>query len=246
MIQIKVKNSTHRQGFTLIELMLAMTFVSALLLAIAMTIIQAGNTYSKGMALKDINQSARMIVDDLKRTVSAAGAVQLDDASYMIRPATGAPISGRLCLGNYSYLWNTVDATLANANALRLPGASPTLISMVKVVDTNKVYCATQTNGAPVIANTVRTADVDKVSNLLVMGDHSLSMTNVKVNIASAAVDPATGQRLFSVDFGIGTGDPLAMKADRTGCLMPNEPNADPIYCNAQQFGVVIRTEGGV
>lgn len=246
MIQTKIIHHSKRRGFTLIELMLAMTFVSVLLLAIAMTIIQAGNTYSKGMALKDINQSARMLIDDVKRTVSAAGAVQIDDASYMIRPTTGTPISGRLCLGNYSYLWNTVDATLANTHALRLPGASPELISMVKVVDTNKVYCAAQSNGAPVVANTVRAADVEKVSNLLVMGDHALSMTRFTVNVGDAAVDAATGQRLFSIDFGIGTGAASAMKPDRSGCLMPNEPNADPIYCNAQQFGLVIRTEGGV
>ena len=247
MIQTRRKvTPAVRQGFTLVELMLAMVFVSMLLLAIAMTIIQAGNIYSKGMALKDINQSARMLIDDMKRTVSAAGAVQLDAGSYMVRPATGVPVSGRLCLGNYSYLWNTVDATLENTHALRLPGGNPTLISMVKVVDVNKVYCATQTNGAPVIANTVRAADVEKVSSLLVEGDHTLSMTGFTVNIGSTAVDPTTGQRLLSVAFGIGTGEPSAMKADRSGCLAPGVANANPTYCNVQQFDLVIRTEGGV
>ena len=92
-------DKTHK-GFTLIELMLAMTFISVLLLAIAMTIIQVGAIYNKGVALKDINQSGRGISDDISRTVAASEAFSLT-TDYV----TGTD-GGRVCLGSYSYIWN--------------------------------------------------------------------------------------------------------------------------------------------
>ena len=67
-----------QRGFTLIELMLAMTFISVLLLAIAMTIIQIGNIYNKGTTVKEINQAARAIADDVSRSASAASALNID------------------------------------------------------------------------------------------------------------------------------------------------------------------------
>lgn len=64
----------RRHGFTLIELMLAMAFVSVLLLAIATIAIQAGKLYNRGLTLKSINQSGREIGDILRRDFLQANA----------------------------------------------------------------------------------------------------------------------------------------------------------------------------
>ena len=49
----------NRRGFTLIELMLAIAFISMLLLAIAAVGIQVGRIYTRGIVLRDVNQAGR-------------------------------------------------------------------------------------------------------------------------------------------------------------------------------------------
>src|SRR6218665_2336873 len=99
-------------GFTLIELMLSMTFVSVLLLAIAMTIIQMATIYNKGMTVKEVNQTSRDISDDLKRSFSASQVFVVNtdpaiDSTDYVRIKLGSEIvGGRLCTGTYSYIWN--------------------------------------------------------------------------------------------------------------------------------------------
>ncbi len=236
----------RHQGFTLIELMLAMTFVSVLLLAIAMTIIQVGAIYSKGMALKDINQSARLISEDLRRTVASAGVVSLDTASYVVTTIEGTPISGRLCLGNYSYIWNTIDAKPELPEAIKTSAASDELVGIAKVPDPSKVYCAVNGGGGGLaVQSALRSVDESRSTELLTKGDHSLAVTSFSVTTSPGAYDQTTGQRLFTIEYGIGTGDPVAMKDDRTGCLAPDQQEADALYCNIQQFTIVVRSGGG-
>ena len=65
----------YKKGFTLIELMLAMSFVSVLLLSIAMVGIQAGKMYSRGIVLRyahDMkNDTWKKLVDNNSVSVSA-------------------------------------------------------------------------------------------------------------------------------------------------------------------------------
>ena len=239
-------NIHHRKGFTLVELMLAMAFVSALLLAIAMTTIQAGNTYNKGMALKDINQSARAVSDDLRRTVSEAGAVSLSENDYVVTASTdpaesGRVLSGRLCLGNYSYLWNTTDG-MERSDAIKGVDGSP--LTLVKVPDASKAYCARAATTNALIAG-IREEDASSAVTLVKAGDHLLTVTSFSADTEKTLFDPATGQRLFSIEYGIGTGRPSSMNEDRTACLVPGDEGADPIYCNVQHFSTVVRTGGG-
>ena len=65
-----MNRAAKQTGFTLIELMLAMTFISVLLLAIAMTIIQIGTIYNRGVTLKEVSQAARSISDELNRSIT--------------------------------------------------------------------------------------------------------------------------------------------------------------------------------
>ena len=54
-------------GFTIIELTLAMAFISVLLLSIVMTAIQAGRIYNRGAVLRSVNQAGRDVSDTLRR-----------------------------------------------------------------------------------------------------------------------------------------------------------------------------------
>ena len=249
-----------QQGFTLIELMLAMTFVSFLLLGIAMTIIQIGAIYNKGTTIKEINQASREINDDLRRNISSAGPVDLA-TNYVLSPAaatTEATASGgRLCLGSYSYVWNYAkalnDKTAAknNANVTKYEATpaqpNPALFQFIKVPDPGSIYCAKNGLGALTYKN-IRADDVPKAQELLKNGDHDLGVHHLKfiAPIPASASNDVTGQRLYSMTYVIGTSTAEALNADQTACLAPGEDKADPLYCNVQQFSLVVRAGNGV
>lgn len=234
------------KGFTLIELTLSLTFVSVLLLAISMTIIQAGNIYSRGMVMKDINQSARSLMAEIKSDVASAGILSLDEGDYTVTKVSKRVVSGRLCLGNNSYLWNTADAIKGADSTLKLEASPDSMINIIKVPDPEKKYCAKTHTGALLVKNTVAALDVNRVSKLLFDGDHKLSITSFVINTSDTSYDSSTGQRLFSIDFAIGTGAASAMTDSRDSCRPSGEANSDPIYCNVQPFNLVVRTGGGV
>src|SRR5690554_2740424 len=104
---------TKQQGFTLIELTLAMAFISVLLLTIALTIMPIATIYNRGMTYKEVNQAARDVADDLRRSVRNSGVFTIsttgaNTTDYVtLRNNANVVIGGRLCLGSTSYIWNT-------------------------------------------------------------------------------------------------------------------------------------------
>jgi len=88
--------SKRQSGFTIIELLFAMSFLSVLLIIAMMSSLNIMHTYSKGLVLKQVNQSGRAIGTELQRSLKAAQP-----------PLDGSTVpSGRLCLGIYSYVWS--------------------------------------------------------------------------------------------------------------------------------------------
>lgn len=120
----------QKKAFTIIELMLAMSFLGTMLLGIASLIMQITNIYQKGLAIRGVNTVGREIISDLTRTVQAS---RVNDLS--INPSTqensneitevevrrarsdyfvekvknGKQLGGAFCTGSYSYVWNTAD-----------------------------------------------------------------------------------------------------------------------------------------
>ena len=222
------------QGFTLIELMLAMTFISVLLLAIAMTIIQIGVIYNKGMTYKEVNQASRDISDDIRRTISAGSSIDL--ASDYVTTSAG----GRLCTGTSSYVWNNASALQQGTDSNVVSYASkPDGVRLVKVPDAAKQYC--EKNGAALVLTQIRAIDTTLSKELLKPGDRDLQVNQFSVQTDSRVSDPLTGQQLYTISFVIGTGRVSAMNATQTACLPPGDSSADPEYCTVQQFSLVIR-----
>lgn len=117
---------TKQQGFTLVELTTAMAFVSFVLLFVVFSIFQVMGNYNKGIAVKNINQTARTIVEEMSRFVRTT------DAEAINTTEVG---NGRVCLGGVSYIWNAKDTT---ANKYT-DGAT---VSMVRVEDAAGALCA--------------------------------------------------------------------------------------------------------
>lgn len=230
----------QREGFTLIELVLAMGFISVLLLAIALTIIQIGQIYNRGMTLKAVNQTARVLTDDLKRSLTASEGFNVD-TNFEASGTAGA----RLCLGTYSYIWNFGKAIQNNDAALAKyeDSALKDPVRMVKVPDPAGLYCERSADTGDLKQKNIRQVDTDNKSaiEMLNSGDRNLTLHQFSLTAANNTYDSTTGQHLYTVSFTIGTGDAKALTPDQTSCLPPGDPNADFAYCTVQQFKLVIR-----
>lgn len=111
-----MRHNHKHAGFTLIELMLAMVFVSFILVFIALTLVQMLRTYDKGVAMKQVNQAGRSIVDDISRAVRSQlpSSIQTQNVD-----------AGVLCVDNTMYIWNPLftGTSLGTANLVTGPGA---------------------------------------------------------------------------------------------------------------------------
>lgn len=220
-------------GFTLIELMLAMGFVSVLLVAIAMTVVQIGNIYNRGLTLKNVDQAGASLASELQRSIAESYSFDLS-SRFVIQPW-----GGRLCIGQYSYIWNYGEAIKVNDPArLNNYSNSSNPINFVKVIDSNAGYCTSP----------AKPIDYSGAIELVNVGDHNLAIHNFSISTTGSASDPKTGQRLYSISFLIGTNDQTALKGslNATQCLIPNEvingKTPDPSYCFVNQFDIVARS----
>ena len=217
-------------GFTLIELMLSMAFVSILLLAIAMTVMEMSSIFNKGLTLKEVNQVGRSIADELRSTIAATSPFNIKSGSssrYIIQDW-----GGRLCVGQYSYIWN-YGGPISNGDIMRLNvySDSSNILRFVKVIDPNASYC-TDTTKKVVSADAVE---------LLNASEHDLSIHSFSINTSDSATDLKTEQQLYNIEFTIGTNDQDAL-TDETGilqCKAPGRVGADLAYCSLSSFNIV-------
>src|SRR5690349_16391653 len=98
---------TKSAGFTLVELTLAIAFIGFLVLFTVIATLQVLRTYNKGLAVKEINQTARTIVEELSRSVRSATPTSINTA-----PNDATPSQNRMCIGGVSYVWNTAGGNL--------------------------------------------------------------------------------------------------------------------------------------
>ncbi len=67
-------NKTSKEGFTLVELSLAMVFISLLALAIVLIITNTISSYRKGLTMSQINTTGSEIVDDIRVAIQNSSA----------------------------------------------------------------------------------------------------------------------------------------------------------------------------
>ncbi len=234
----------NQKAFTLIELMLAMTFVSILLISIAMLTIQISNTYTKGITLRDVNQAGLAVSNDLHRSINASTAFDpTPGADSYVQQPTG----GRLCLGNYTYIWNNGEGLngdiAALSNKFVLPNGSPSSekIRYIKVADLGKSLCQpknqadidTDTSISPVYADI---ATDQKVTEMLTKGDRDLAIQSFKIVSGSLA------KPIYSISIVIGTnGEGQITGTDGEECKPPSELDGDEDYCSINKFDIIAR-----
>ncbi|MEP6710674.1 MAG: hypothetical protein ABJA64_03060 [Candidatus Saccharibacteria bacterium] len=235
----------NHKGFTLIELMLSMTFVSLLLVAIAMLTIQISNTYTKGITLRDVNQAGLSISSDLQRSINAAASFDAEAGgnSYEVQP-TG----GRLCLGKYSYVWNNGDkinqvsdsSPLSNKFVLQDGSQSTQIIRFVKVADQGKTLCqptnqdAIKNDGAAAVYPDI-TLD-QKATEMLSAGDRDLAIHSFKI-LSGSQESP-----IYAISIVIGTnGKDEITGTDSDQCKPPADIAGAQDYCSINRFDIIAR-----
>jgi hypothetical protein len=223
--------------------MLAMTFISILLIAIAMTTIQISSIYNKGITLREVNQAGRSLSDEFQRSI--ANSVPFDvtpkidnspataTSKYVVRDG-----GGRLCLGDYTYAWNYGASIAGETSAPPIFNKynDGGVVRFAKVPDSSGSLCADPTISIP------RSGSVD----LLSRGDRDLAVHVLTVQ--KTASDAGNDQALYAISFTLGTNDQAQLTANDASCRPPSENVGDEDYCSVNQFDVIARagnTAGG-
>lgn len=237
----------YKKGFTIIELMLAMSFISVLLLAIAFTAIQVGKMYNRGMTLRSVNHSGRNIGDTLRRDFLQT------DQRRITRPSSsdaviwvsdgGERMSGRFCLGYHSYLWNTpkaIDEDINTGNAVVMgPDGKP--ISFVRVIDEGGSLCRLQADST--YPNQLNEAG--RVTHLLKpkdKGDVILAVHSFSVR--PIVWDSHAANSLYGLNFTIGTSKLGEINTTDQSCIPPSDGKSNIEFCAINNFDMIVRTNG--
>ena len=232
--------TTH--GFTIIELMLSMTFVSVLMVMIALTVMQIANIYNKGTTMRAVDQAGRSVSADIQTTVAASQPLDIGSdgnggMNFRLQTHVGGDINnpdgGRLCTGSYSYIWNTGSGL---KNPVNRYAAIDDQIRLVKVRDTGALYCS----------DTTLSVNKSDATELLSSGDRELSIQSLR--IVPAASDPITQQALYLVKLEIGTSDEaslsraVTLNSIDTTCKPPSDKDSQQDFCAVNKFEFSVRT----
>lgn len=220
-----------KSGFTLVELMLAMTFISILLVGIAMTTIQISRIYNKGLTLREVNQAGRTVSDELQRTIASSTPFDADPASptsrYIVRPG-----GGRLCVGRYSYTWNYGSAIVGGAGA-------PAVFNLYQDNNEPVRFAKVDDPSASLCLDPNLRVNRNQATELLSAGDRDLVVHAFAVTRGSSDVD--IGQALYAVTMTIGTNDQQQLVTNDTSCKPPAQGVGNEDYCAVNQFDIVAR-----
>lgn len=175
------RDKNQQQGFTLVELMLALAFVAFILIFALTTVIQVMQTYNKGLALKKINQAGRTTLNDISRNLKVADPSAVD---------VSAISDGRVCFGSISYVWNSYDTSTSNANKFD----DNSSLVLARVNDPAEAMCSQSNSVYPDVPKDDATEIL--VSTVWIMtlsiGDPSVDspLVNIRIQLAIAD-DPA-------------------------------------------------------
>jgi prepilin-type N-terminal cleavage/methylation domain-containing protein len=209
------RKSQSNSGFTIVELSLAIVMVSILTLAILLLSLSVMKIYSKGVTLKSVNQVSRDIGDQLTRDLREANP---DD----IVSSTAA---GRLCLGNYSYVWNTPDMLTNPSSTNKYNGKS---IRLTRFIDPSADICS----------STSRTVNLSITGQEIIAPDSNIAIHSL--DISELGSDTA----IYSAKITLGTDESgtYSGTGGTATCKPPSDSSANFDFCTIRQFELVVKS----
>lgn len=223
--------NNKKKAFTIVEFLLAMTFLAVLLMGIATITMRVINIYRKGLALRAINAAGRDIINDITRTVSGSPIVE----SINPTPSQGNKIvasdifdayrayynelttvynektvqsGGVFCTGSYSYVWNTAPSIKRaredfNAHKGEMMLINGKYYKFARIPDTTRSACAHRDNSFNLSSNEITVSDENSIVSLISDDDSDLALYDFAIMPASQ--NNKTGQIFYSGTFIIAT-----------------------------------------
>jgi len=228
-----------REGFTLIELTIALAFISVLLILVVVVTINMIGLYTKGQTIKNVNETGRSLIDDMRRTLNdvtpfdtQVAIVTYPQAASNLADKTG----GRFCTGAYTYAWNTPAAyNHVPPDPPNKYATGDQRLSVVKVVDPNGTLCTSGKNTSNVIADDPNQTTVLVAYDELYIYDFAAFSTK----------DKSSNQALYLVSFVLGTSrgvDSKEMLSNNAQCAPPSNIGKDFNYCSVNRFDFTTRS----
>lgn len=200
---IRQRTAGQQRGFTIIELMLAMAFITFILMFVVTSIVQLMGIYNKGLTLKSANQAGRTVSAEMQRSFQAAKPSGIDLSRIN---------AGRICTGVYSYAWTNNNQPPAPAQLNRYSDSSP--ITFARIYDTGRQVCsagatipaalkpgATELISPNLQVRSLRVASTDAVTE---PGLYKLSMTLSSQDVSLISYDVPSGTFACRVDDQVG------------------------------------------
>jgi len=217
---MKDSSSTRENGFTIIELTLALAYVAFIMTFIVVVLVQVMNIYNKGIAMRQIDQTGRQLSADVADQTRFNGMVNLSALS-----------ADRLCVGGVSYIWNLTDQSgnfPSNTPANTYSGTT-TNFGLVRVVDPTQSYCQASSGNYPSPPR-----GSQQVTELV--------STNVAILKFTAAV---SSNGLLSIDVVLSTsGQNVAQYINNNWTCASHGDNSPNQFCAVGEFNNIIYQRG--
>ncbi|MCL2002137.1 type II secretion system GspH family protein [Candidatus Saccharibacteria bacterium] len=244
------------KGFTMIELMFAMTFVAILIIAIAVLVMNIQSIYRRGLAVREVNATSRSLVDDITRAI--AGAPAVGAGSHSVEFISGSRIEGGVfCTGFYSYVWK--QAEFLRGGNIRVNGSND--YRLIKARDVGRSLCRRlnlegfggldcDDEASPISCTVTGSSDLMASETTELISSGGLEIALFSFNIFQPAQSGITGQVFYAGSFILGT----PRGADVTGgivsseaCQPPNKAEAfDFQYCSINKFNFAASSLGAI
>lgn len=209
-----------KRGFTMVELMVSMVFISVLLLAIAMLILQITSVYNKGLTMREANQAGQFIASELQRALNQT---YTEEVFYEDMPANSG---ARLCAGTTIYAWNYAEHLSSGTN--RVGGSAD--VRFVKFNGSPDDYCVEGDDGW---SNPAIPGDA---TELLAEGNSNIALHDFTFSRSDVTGDST--QTIYTMEMVVGTTD--------TGLIVGNNCRADDLLaderCAINQFRFTARS----
>ena len=183
----KYMHKSNKNGFTIIEFVLAMAFIGVILVAVCLITIQITNIYQKGLSLRAVNAVGREIMDDITKTVAGSAivpninpvpvagdvtkdAIETARAKYFVTNNIGdlRQASGVFCTGSFDYIWNTADVlngVAGEAITITTDESRTFTPKLARIPDTTRQHCTTTGAGVPDITGVSEDSIVELIND---------------------------------------------------------------------------------
>ena len=217
-----------KKAFTIIEFMLAMTFLAVMLMGITAITMRILEIYRKGLTMREINANGRDILNDLTRTVGGSPIVEHinpeasngmnitpDDIKVAYRnyfnetmmTSNGKSVQagGVFCTGAYSYVWNTAPAIESvrkdSTNKNKLFLINDNYYKFARFPDTDRTACAHHGG----VLDSTKITGVEDESIVSLIGDNESDLALYDFVVLPATQNNKTGQVFYSGMFILAT-----------------------------------------